>query len=66
MIRSDLLPLLRELAKKPYNPNEEVANAPLRDVCFEWADVLLWELRLDQAANERGACLEGLASIVER
>lgn len=29
-------------------------------------NVLLQELKMDQAANERGACLEALSTIIER
>ncbi|KAL1406191.1 hypothetical protein Q8F55_007880 [Vanrija albida] len=65
IIRNELLPFLAEVDKRTYDERDEKANRELRDVCFEWADALLFELRVEQPANERGACLEGLASILE-
>ncbi|OCF33327.1 hypothetical protein I316_05068 [Kwoniella heveanensis BCC8398] len=65
MIRNDLLTLMVEIDKRSYNPAEEQTYAMLRSACFEWADALLFELGVEQPANERGACLEGLAAIVE-
>lgn len=66
MIRNDLLPLLVEVDKRPFDPRDEPGNAALREVCFHWAEVVLLELKVEQAANERGACLEGLAAVMER
>ncbi len=43
-----------------------MTNRQMREILFEWADVLLEELGVEQPANERGACLEGLAAILER
>ncbi|WWD18062.1 hypothetical protein CI109_102509 [Kwoniella shandongensis] len=65
MLRNDLLSLMVEVDKRAYDAREEPAYVMLREACFEWADVLLFELRIEQPANERGACLEGLAAVVE-
>ncbi|WVF70746.1 hypothetical protein IAT40_005540 [Kwoniella sp. CBS 6097] len=65
MLRNDLLTLMVEVDKRSYDPAEEQTYVMLRAACFEWADALLYELRVEQPANERGACLEGLAAIVE-
>ena len=54
-----------EIDKRPYDPREEGTNNLLRESCFEWIDTLLIELRVEQPANERGACLEGLSSMLE-
>ncbi|KAK8865757.1 hypothetical protein IAR55_000904 [Kwoniella newhampshirensis] len=65
MLRNDLLTLMIEVDKRAYDASEETAYVLLREACFEWADALLFELRVEQPANERGACLEGLAAVVE-
>ncbi|WVQ97110.1 hypothetical protein IAU59_004220 [Kwoniella sp. CBS 9459] len=65
MLRNRLLRLLSELERRCYDPAEEQTYDKLRATCFEWADAILFELRVEQPANERGACLEGLAAIVE-
>ncbi|ORX34220.1 hypothetical protein BD324DRAFT_653488 [Kockovaella imperatae] len=65
LVRSQLLPLLGEIEKRPYMPKDTVTNQSLREVAFEWAESLLYELRVEQAANERGACLEGLSAVME-
>ncbi|KAK6905515.1 hypothetical protein I203_106344 [Kwoniella mangroviensis CBS 8507] len=65
LLRNDLLNLMLEVDKRAYDPSEEQAYTMLRAACFEWADALLFELRVEQPANERGACLEGLAAVVE-
>jgi len=65
LIREDLLPLLVEVEKHPHSSSDEPGNASLREACFSWADALLQEMRVEQAANERGACLEGLAAVME-
>jgi hypothetical protein len=66
MVRSELLNLIAEVDKRPVETRDESVNASLREAGFQWADALLFELKVDRAANERGACLEGLASILER
>ncbi|WWC86062.1 uncharacterized protein L201_000933 [Kwoniella dendrophila CBS 6074] len=65
LLRNELLDLILEVDKRAYDQSEEQAYAMLRVACFEWADALLFELRVEQPANERGACLEGLAAVVE-
>ncbi|WVW82100.1 hypothetical protein I302_104105 [Kwoniella bestiolae CBS 10118] len=65
MLRNDLLNLMLEIDKRAYDQSEEQAYTILRAACFDWADALLFELRVEQPANERGACLEGLAAVVE-
>ena len=65
LIRNRLLVTLNEIEKRPASTKEEV-NRALREVAFDWAESLLYELRVEQAANERGACLEGLGSVLER
>lgn len=64
-IRNELLLYCSELDKRCYSRKEEAQYHDLREVCFEWGDALLYELRVEQPANERGACLEGLAAILE-
>jgi hypothetical protein len=66
IIRNDLLPLLMEIDVRPYDAKKDVAWAGVREACFDWAEILLLELNVEQAANERGACLEGLAGVMER
>ncbi len=58
--------LLAEIEKRAYNPRDEMNNRALREIAFDWAESLLYELRVEQAANERGACLEGLAAVMEK
>ncbi|BEJ18126.1 hypothetical protein CspHIS471_0704030 [Cutaneotrichosporon sp. HIS471] len=65
IIRNRLLVLVQEVDRRCYSPHEEAAYRDLREVCFDWADSLLFELRVEQPANERGACLEGLAAVLE-
>jgi hypothetical protein len=65
VIREELLVHIGELDRRCYKPQEEVQFRELRIVCFEWADVLLNELGVEQPANDRGACLDGLAAILE-
>ncbi|WWC58416.1 uncharacterized protein I303_100956 [Kwoniella dejecticola CBS 10117] len=65
MLRNDLLNMMLEVDRRAYDPSEEPAYLMLRAACFEWCDALLFELRVEQPANERGACLEGLAAVVE-
>ncbi|BEI87095.1 hypothetical protein CcaverHIS002_0704410 [Cutaneotrichosporon cavernicola] len=65
IIRNRLLVLVQEVDRRCYLPHEEAAYRDLREVCFDWADSLLFELRVEQPANERGACLEGLAAVLE-
>jgi hypothetical protein len=38
----------------------------VKPAIFFRLNVLLQELKIDQAANERGACLEALSTIMER
>lgn len=65
MLKSDLLPLLLEIDRRPYDPKDELAYSALRHSLFEWADALMFELQIEQSANERGACLEALATVIE-
>lgn len=65
IIRSELLVYVAEIDKRCYDPREEPQYRELREFCYDWADSLLFELRNEQPANERGACLEGLAAILE-
>lgn len=64
-LKSELLPLLFEVEKRPYEWTDEAGNTSLRSVMFEWSDALLFELQIEQTANERGACLEALSAIME-
>lgn len=57
--------MLHEGEKRGFDAFDDAGNAALRAVCFDWADALLFELRVEQPAIERGACLEGLAAILE-
>jgi hypothetical protein len=66
LVRNELLPLVVELEKRSYDQLDERSNVPLREACFSWAEALLFDLQVEQPANERGACLEGLAGIMER
>ena len=65
-IRTELLPILVEVDKRLFDDRDDGGSLALREMCFEWTDTLLFELQIEQAANERGACLEGLAAILER
>lgn len=65
IIRSELLVYVAEIDKRCYDPRDEPQYRELREFCYDWADSLLFELRNEQPANERGACLEGLAAILE-
>ena len=65
IVRSELLPLLAEIDKRTFGTDEYGCKA-LREQCFAWIDALLFELRVEQPANERGACLEGLGCVFER
>nr|XP_019014772.1 uncharacterized protein I206_00858 [Kwoniella pini CBS 10737]OCF53553.1 hypothetical protein I206_00858 [Kwoniella pini CBS 10737] len=65
MLRNDLLNVMLEVDRRAYDSAEEPAYIMLRAACFEWCDALLFELRVEQPANERGACLEGLAAVIE-
>lgn len=55
-----------EIEKRGCDLRDDMTNRQMREILFEWADVLLEELGVEQPANERGACLEGLAAILER
>jgi hypothetical protein len=66
LIRNALLPLLGEIDARPYDVNDDNSWQTLREQCFAWADTFMVELRIEQAAHERGACLEGLAAVLER
>ena len=63
LLRNDLLPLLSEIDHRPLR--EDIANKALREQCFAWIDQLNKELKVEQSANERGACLECLAAVLE-
>jgi hypothetical protein len=65
LIRTDLVPLLSEVDKRTLEKNEAATNM-LQEQCFEWIDEMMFELKLEQGANERGASLEGLAASIER
>ncbi|WVR05720.1 hypothetical protein IAU60_002744 [Kwoniella sp. DSM 27419] len=65
MLRNDLMSMMAEVDRKAYSPEDEQAYNILRSVCFEWAEALLSELRIEQPAHERGAALEGLAAVIE-
>jgi hypothetical protein len=65
VVRNKLLQILLEADKRGFDTFDHTGNASLRSVCFDWADALLFELRVEQPAIERGACLEGLAAILE-
>ncbi|KAL7423767.1 hypothetical protein Q5752_001351 [Cryptotrichosporon argae] len=69
LIRAELVPCLYEVEKQ-FECEAHLAAAQmgahaLRHAAFEWADLLLHELQVEQAANERGACLEGLGAVLE-
>lgn len=66
MVRTELLTLIVELDKRPVESREDHLNVSMTDAAFQWCEALLFELRVDRAANERGACLEGLAAMLER
>lgn len=65
LLRSNLFDCLLEAEKKGYNIEELAGNSAVRAVSVEWVNVLLAELNIEQPANERGACLECLAAIIE-
>lgn len=54
-----------EIDKRVYQ-DEDHSYKMLREQSFQWIDALLGELKVEQAANERGACLEGLGSVFEK
>ena len=54
-----------EIDKRVYQ-DEDHSYKMLREQSFQWIDALLGELKVEQAANERGACLEGLGSVLEK
>ena len=64
-LKNELLPLLFEIEKRPYESSDESGNSALRTSMFEWSDALLFELQIEQSANERGACLEALSAVME-
>jgi hypothetical protein len=64
-LKNELLPLLFEVEKRPYDPSDDSGNQALRSSMFEWSDALLFELQIEQTANERGACLEALSAVME-
>lgn len=64
-LKNDLMPLLFEIEKRPYDAQDESGNAALRSSMFEWSDALLFELQIEQSAHERGACLEALSAVME-
>ena len=66
IVRTQLLPLLTEIEKQSLTTREDTTNRALREVAFDWAESLLYELKAEQTANERGSCLEGLAGVLER
>jgi hypothetical protein len=65
MLKNDFMPLLFEIEKRPFDPQDESGNGALRSSLFEWSDALLFELQIEQSAHERGACLEALSSVME-
>ena len=67
LVRNDLVGLLAELDRRGYEAAQEAIGVygVLRRGCFDWAETLLDELRTEQPAHERGACLEGLAAVIE-
>lgn len=65
LVRNELLPLLAEIEKHNIIKNDH-ATKMLQNQCFEWINEMMFELRVEQAANERGASLEGLAAVLER
>jgi len=64
-LKNELLPLLFEVEKRPYDSTDDYGNTALRSSMFEWSDALLFELQIEQTANERGACLEALSAVME-
>ncbi|KAJ9108791.1 hypothetical protein QFC21_000111 [Naganishia friedmannii] len=66
LIRNELLDCLVEGEKKGFDASDKAGSAALRAASIEWLELLLVELKIDQPANERGACLEALSSIMER
>ncbi|KAJ9125259.1 hypothetical protein QFC22_000214 [Naganishia vaughanmartiniae] len=65
LIRNELLDCLVEGEKNGFDAGDEAGSAALRAVSIDWLELLLMELKVDQPANERGACLEALSSIME-
>lgn len=65
MLKNDFMPLMLEIEKRPFDGHDETGNAALRSSLFEWSDALLFELQIEQAAHERGACLEALSAVME-
>jgi len=63
-VRNQLVPLIAEIDKRTYEIEEHSCKM-LREQSFQWIDALLSELKVEQAANERGASLEGLAGVLE-
>ena len=66
IVRTRLLPILIDVDKQSLATREDTTNRALREVAFDWAESLLYELKAEQTANERGSCLEGLAGVLER
>jgi len=64
-LKNEFLPLLFEVEKRPYDAQDDIGNQALRSSMFEWSDALLFELQIEQTANERGACLEALSAVME-
>jgi hypothetical protein len=65
IVRNHLLPLITEIDKRTYEIGDHSCKM-LREQSFQWIDALLVELKVEQAAAERGACLEGLGSVFEK
>lgn len=65
MLKNELMPLLMEIDKRPFEAHDDSGNAALRSSMFEWSDALLFELQIEQTAHERGACLEALSAVME-
>ncbi|EIW72637.1 hypothetical protein M231_06537 [Tremella mesenterica] len=64
LVRNELLGHMSELEKRPIVPGD-AGVAAVREVGFAWIDAFMLELQVEQPANERGACLEGLAAMIE-
>ena len=65
LIRNELMPQMAEVEKRPIASQNQASVSATRDACFAWIDALMLELQVEQPANERGACLEGLAAMIE-
>jgi hypothetical protein len=65
VIRTELLICLAEVERRTLD-HLDAGCVSLREICFDWAETLLFELQVEQPANERGACLEGLSTVIER